>query len=136
MEVITKSNCNELDGPIGTTCCVWNHQSQDLTAQTIRTLKDAPFNKLRVCVFPKRFTFNREEPPAYPLAGGLQDGWDFQRLDPTFFQQLDARIEELLALGIEADVILFHRLGSILQDCANPGPISTSSIYSQCIVIV
>ena len=40
--------------PVGTTCYVWNHQGDELEEQTLATLKDAPFNKMRMCVFPKR----------------------------------------------------------------------------------
>ena len=39
--------------PVGTTCYVWNLQSDDLIAQTLETLKNSPFNKIRFCIFPK-----------------------------------------------------------------------------------
>ncbi|HEX3043755.1 MAG TPA: DUF5060 domain-containing protein, partial [Bacillota bacterium] len=44
--------------PIGTTCYVWNHQGRELEEQTLKTLKDGPFNKMRMCVFPKHYDFN------------------------------------------------------------------------------
>ena len=53
--------------PVGTTCYVWNHQGDALEQQTLATLKQAPFNKLRMCVFPKRYAFNHNEPPIYPF---------------------------------------------------------------------
>ena len=36
---------------IGTTCYVWNHQGEALEEQTLQTLRAAPFNKIRFCVF-------------------------------------------------------------------------------------
>ena len=39
--------------PIGTTCYAWAHQGDELEEQTLRTLENAPFNKMRMCVFPK-----------------------------------------------------------------------------------
>ncbi len=33
--------------PVGTTCHVWHLQGDELEAQTLATLKTAPFNKLR-----------------------------------------------------------------------------------------
>ncbi len=36
---------------IGTTCYVWELQSDELIAQTLETLKNSAFNKIRFCVF-------------------------------------------------------------------------------------
>jgi hypothetical protein len=94
--------------PIGTTCYVWTHQPEELQEQTLRTLAEAPFNKLRMCVFPKRYQWNENEPPLYPFEGGAPDRWDFTRFNPEFFRQLERRIVDLQKLGIEADVILLH----------------------------
>ncbi|GAI29095.1 unnamed protein product, partial [marine sediment metagenome] len=33
--------------------------------QTLATLKDAPFNKMRMCVFPKSYSYNKNEPEFY-----------------------------------------------------------------------
>jgi hypothetical protein len=111
--------------PMGTTCYVWNHQGDALEAQTLATLKGAPFNKLRMCVFPKRYTFNTNEPPCYPFEGSVTrawdpalldnyqtqpppDFWDFTRFNPEYFRRLEQRILDLRDLGIEADLIIFH----------------------------
>ncbi len=93
---------------VGTTCYAWTHQPPELEEETLRTLATAPFNKLRMCVFPKWFDFNHVEPQLYPFAGTPPDRWDFQRFNPAFFQHLERRILDLQKLGIEADVILFH----------------------------
>ena len=115
--------------PVGTTCYVWNLQGDVLEEKTLGTLDDAPFNKMRMCVFPKRYTFNSNEPPTYPFeakfSGTLQstwspemvaayfkqeppDYWNLDRFNPEYFQHLEKRILDLRARGIEADLILFH----------------------------
>jgi hypothetical protein len=93
---------------LGTTCYAWTSQSAELQEQTLRTLAASPFNKLRMCVFPKRYTWNQNEPPLYAFEGTPPDQWDFTRFNPAFFQHFEKRIAQLGALGIEADVILFH----------------------------
>jgi hypothetical protein len=93
--------------PIGTTCYAWVHQEERLQEQTLATLKDAPFNKLRMCVFPKWYAYNRIEPELYPFAGAPR-AWDFTRFNPDFFRHPEKRIGQLRDLGIEADLILFH----------------------------
>lgn len=94
--------------PIGTTSYVWNHQSKALEKETLKTLKNAAFNKMRMCVFPKHYKFNNNEPRFYPFEGNKDDGWDFTRFNPEYFQHLEECISSLLELGIEADLILFH----------------------------
>ncbi len=95
--------------PVGTTCYVWNLQGDALEEETLRTLRQAPFNKIRFCVFPKRYTYNQNEPPGYPFPAGTgPQRWDFTRFNPAYFQHLEKRILDLQALGIEADLILFH----------------------------
>jgi hypothetical protein len=94
--------------PVGTTCYAWNHQPDDLQRQTLATLKASPFNKLRFCVFPKWYAYNRVEPPVYPFEGQPPNRWDRTRFNPAFFRQLEAQVAALRDLGIEADLILFH----------------------------
>ncbi len=93
---------------VGTTCYAWTHQSDALEEQTLATLKAAPFNKIRMCVFPKWYAYNKTEPPHYPFAGTAPNTWDFDRFNPAFFRHLEKRIGQLRDLGIEADLILFH----------------------------
>jgi hypothetical protein len=94
--------------PVGTTSYAWTHQGEELKEQTLATLKRAPFNKVRFCVFPKWYAYNRNEPALYPFAGRPPRGWDFTRFNPAFFRHLEKRIGQLRDLGIEADLILFH----------------------------
>ncbi|MBN1867482.1 DUF5060 domain-containing protein [Candidatus Sumerlaeota bacterium] len=94
--------------PFGTTCYVWTHQGEKIEKQTLDTLAHAPFNKVRMCVFPKRYSWNENEPEFYPFEGAPPTDWDFGRFDPAFFRHFERRVGDLLALGIEADIILFH----------------------------
>jgi Domain of unknown function (DUF5605)/Protein of unknown function (DUF4038)/Domain of unknown function (DUF5060) len=94
--------------PFGTTCYAWIHQSDELQQQTLATLKESPFNKIRMCVFPKWYDHNRREPALYPFEGAAPNHWDFTKFNPAFFQHLEERISQLNDLGIEADLILFH----------------------------
>lgn len=93
---------------VGTTCYAWIHQGDALEEQTLRTLAAAPFNKIRFCIFPKRYDWNTNEPPLYPFEGTPPRTWDFSRFNPKFFQHLEKRLGQLRDLGIEADIILFH----------------------------
>jgi hypothetical protein len=116
---------------LGTTCYVWEWQPEPLQERTLKTLASAPFNKIRFCVFPKRYVWNTNEPILYPFVRGTgvspvgfnqsslnatngQDArataknWDFTRFNPKYFQHLEQRATDLQKLGIEADIILFH----------------------------
>lgn len=60
-----------LDGtpnfPFGTTCYAWVHQSETLQEETLSTLRTGPFNKLRMCIFPKWYQYNHSDPPLFPF---------------------------------------------------------------------
>ena len=94
--------------PVGTTAYAWTHQPEELQERTLATLADAPFTKMRMCLFPKSYLYNANEPEWFPFPGSLADGFDLERFDPESFRGLERRITELGALGIEADLILFH----------------------------
>ncbi len=94
--------------PIGTTCYAWIHQGNELEAKTLDTLRDSPFNKLRMCVFPKDYFYNKNEPVYYPFERTETGDWDYARFSPPFFRHLEKQVGNLLELGIEADIILFH----------------------------
>jgi len=94
--------------PVGTTCYAWTHQGDVLEEQTLKTLAAAPFNKLRMGVFPKWYEWNKTEPPRYPFEGTAPAQWDFSRFNPEFFRHFEQRVGQLRDLGIEADIILFH----------------------------
>lgn len=113
--------------PVGTTCYVWNLQSDSLISRTLASLENSPFNKIRFCVFPKHYDYNLGEPRSYPYEGTPMDSsvltkenfwdygadapgnkWDFTRFNPAHFRHMEYCITELLNRGIEADLILFH----------------------------
>ena len=113
--------------PVGTTCYVWTHQSQVLQEQTLEALKNSGFNKIRFCVFPKHYDFNLHDPITFPYEGTPVDNsvihrenfskfggsapgndWDFHRFNPLHFQLFEKRIQDLMDLGIEADLIVMH----------------------------
>ncbi|KAA0993563.1 DUF5060 domain-containing protein [Dyadobacter aurulentus] len=103
--------------PFGTTLYAWTHQPTGLEEITLQTLKNAPFNKVRMCVFPKYYSNVENEPLLYPYVkkgerkktdGKVKFEWDLTRFEPAFFAHLEKRIDDLKALGIEADVIIFH----------------------------
>lgn len=98
---------------VGTTCYAWIHQPEALQKETLDTLSRSPFNKLRMCVFPKDYDFNHNDPDLYPYVAktppqGERYAWDFTRFDPAFWRRLEARVAALRELGIEADIIVFH----------------------------
>ncbi|MBT1175030.1 DUF5605 domain-containing protein [Bifidobacterium sp. LC6] len=94
--------------PYGTTCYAWTNQSEDVQEETLKTLAQAPFNKIRMCVFPKFYDFNTADPEMFAYEGSMEQGFDHRRFHEPFFENLDHRIAQLDALGIEADIILLH----------------------------
>jgi hypothetical protein len=103
--------------PFGTTIYAWTHQPASLQEMTLQTLKNAAFNKVRMCVFPKYYSYVEEDPELFPSvqkgiikdsAGKDKRSWDFSRFDPAFFRHLEKRVDDLSELGIQADLIIFH----------------------------
>lgn len=90
---------------IGTTCYSWAQQSDARCDETLRTLKASPFNKIRMLVFP-----NVAAEPLAPFAatGPGPEDWDAARFNPAYFRRFEDRVARLMALGIQADIILFH----------------------------
>lgn len=112
---------------IGTTCYAWVHQPEERQEQTLNTLSKNAFNKIRFCLFPKHYDYNYADPITFPYDGypcdnsGLNRGtmlnyledkstnhWDFTKFNPEHFKRFDRRIHQLMEMGIEADLILFH----------------------------
>ncbi|MFC3812255.1 DUF5060 domain-containing protein [Lacihabitans lacunae] len=93
---------------VGTTAYQWTSVKQSIQEQTIKTLEKAPFNKMRMCVFPKNYRFGNDTEPWMLAYKKVDDKNDPTQPNYEFFQNFDHRVEQLLAMGIQADVILFH----------------------------
>ena len=113
--------------PIGTTCYVWDLQSDERIEQTLKTLQESAFTKIRFCVFPKHYDYNLGEPRSYPYEGTPMDSsvltkenflqyngkaegnhFDYLRPNPAHFRHIEKCILALQELGIEADLIVMH----------------------------
>lgn len=93
---------------VGTTAYQWTSVKQSIQERTVATLAASPFNKIRMCVFPKSYKYGNEtEPWQYPFQRENGEN-DYTQPNFDFFQNFDKRIQQLLELGIQADVILFH----------------------------
>lgn len=92
----------------GTTCYAWVHQTEELQEQTLKTLSQGYFSKLRFCVFPKWYEQNHRQPEIYPFEGSLETGFDYNKPNMAFFRHLETQVAKLQKLGIQADIILFH----------------------------
>ncbi len=113
--------------PLGTTCYAWVHQTEELQEETLKTLSENAFNKIRFCIFPKHYDYNYQDPITFPYEGTPCDNkglnrttmfaymedkssnhWDFRRFNPEHFKRFDRQIQRLMDMGIQADLILFH----------------------------
>ena len=94
--------------PFGTTVYALISQDDALVEQTLQSLAAAPFNKLRLCVFPKDYDYNHNEPPLYAFARREEGSWDTSRPSIAFYQRLERILRRIAALGIQLDLILFH----------------------------
>ena len=113
--------------PLGTTCYVWTQQPDSRIEETLRSLKEARFNKIRFCILPKHYDYNLGEPRTYPFEGTPMDSsvltkenfWEFTgkaegnhfdltRPNPAHFQHLEKCILALQSIGVEADLIVMH----------------------------
>lgn len=94
--------------PFGTTIYALANQSRERIDQTMETLKKAPFNKVRHCIFPKFYDYNREDPECYPFEKDEEGNWDMNRPYFPFWEKLENVIFRLADMGIQSDLILFH----------------------------
>ena len=100
---------------VGTTAYAWIHQDSTLRKRTVATLqtggRGAAFNKIRMTIFPKYYDYNRVEPRSglYPFEGHPPRGWRFPlQFQPDFWEMLENEVGSLRAIGVQADLILFH----------------------------
>lgn len=93
---------------VGTTCYQWTSQSKELQDQTIKTLSTAPFNKIRLCIFPKWYIYNRTEPAMAAYENITDSTFNLNKFNPAYWNNLEERIIQLDKMGIQADIVLFH----------------------------
>jgi Domain of unknown function (DUF5060)/Protein of unknown function (DUF4038)/Domain of unknown function (DUF5605) len=92
--------------PFGTTCYSYGFMAEPYASQTLETLKTAGFNKARICLLPKP---QGDHPLfALPFERDASGANDWTRLNPAYFQRVESRIRDLMTIGVQADVILFH----------------------------
>jgi hypothetical protein len=94
--------------PFGTTAYAWIHQPETLQRETLAALETSPFNKIRMCLFPKHFIYNSEEPSHFVWLPAVGGDWDTTQFDLTYWRELERRVQELDSIGLQADLILFH----------------------------
>ncbi|RPI01442.1 MAG: DUF5060 domain-containing protein [Calditrichaeota bacterium] len=94
--------------PLSTTAFAWIHQPIEKQEETLVTLSESPFNRIRMTLFPMDYIYTTNEPTIYPFPRNRKGYNELSRFNYHFFQQLEKRITHLMNLGIEADIILFH----------------------------
>jgi hypothetical protein len=94
--------------PISTTVYGWvNQRSDELQEETLASLKQSPFNRIRMMVLPIRH--GKDNAPNYfPFEKNADSTWNYSKFDPRFFQHVEMRLAQLRDMGIEAELILFH----------------------------
>ncbi len=94
--------------PFGTTIYVMTLQEEALIEQTVESLKNAPFNKVRHGIFPKHYDYNSNEPDHYPFFKDADGNWDPSHPDYEYWDHFEKYVHILGQEGIETDLILFH----------------------------
>ena len=114
----------------GTTVYALAHQTEKITEETFESLADGAFNKVRMCLFPKHYEYNKNDPAYFAfhrnedaeelsfsdnLRGKRREKpFDTHRPDFEFWDDFEAKLNRLFDMGIQVDLILFHpydRLG-------------------------
>jgi hypothetical protein len=73
--------------------------------ETIETLRHAPFNKIRMCVFPKHYLYNNNDPKYYAFGKRPDGSWDPDHPCFAFWDAFEKRLHQLFEIGIEVDLI-------------------------------
>jgi hypothetical protein len=97
--------------PFGTTTYAYLFATDENAAHSLAGMKQAHFNKARVCVMPKPLGKGPALLP-FPNTGADANGHggtsDLTRFNPAYFQMVERRLLDLQKAGVEADCILFH----------------------------
>ena len=87
--------------PLGTTAYCWELEPR--YEQTLETLKESGFNKVRFMPFPH----SGNSMPIAPFQGTIGN-WNFESPNPEFWKFFDKCVTDLEKLNIQAEIILFH----------------------------
>jgi Domain of unknown function (DUF5060)/Protein of unknown function (DUF4038) len=90
---------------LGTTAYAWLNEGPRAERNWLKTLSEAPFNKVRFMLFP--FPSGKGEGKQYPFRQTSPGKFDIERFQPEYFQHYEEGIRDLQMLGIEADIILY-----------------------------
>lgn len=116
--------------PFGTTVYAMAHQPEAVIEQTFDTLGRNPFNKVRMCIFPKHYDFNNNEPEFFPFRQKEDGSFDENQPDAEFWRRMDKLIERLNAMGgtlIGESPARIRFLKEIIEQM--PGPLSYCGRY-------
>jgi len=91
--------------PFGTTTYAYLFTSDENARNSLAGMRQARFNKTRVCVLPKPLGPGENQMLPFPRSGTTND---LTRFNPAYFQQIEKRLLDLQHSDIEADLILFH----------------------------
>lgn len=113
--------------PIGTTSYDWMHASNaegvsiadpglTMQQQTLQSLSESGFNKIRSLLTVQNFNRSYPEPDCFPFmereqkadAPSEESRWDWTRLNPRYFDHVEACTDGLMKIGVEQDLIMFH----------------------------
>ncbi len=94
--------------PFGTTVYALAHQEDEVVSETLGSLRNAPFNKIRMCVFPKHYVYNHKDPYLYAFEKKEDGGGDVGKPCIAFWHRFESILNRINAMGIQVDLILFH----------------------------
>ena len=92
---------------VGTTVYGMFGGDANLTSRTLASLRDSPFNKVRIMAFP-----SGAGPPGMlpyePLGGAAGAACDLTRFNIPFWRKIEGIVEALGEQGVQADIVLFN----------------------------
>ncbi|OXM88268.1 hypothetical protein CF651_02455 [Paenibacillus rigui] len=105
--------------PFGTNCYEWHRQSDRLQEQTLNSLQRSPFNKVRMLILPRQYHLLLEGKVLEPFErmSSKDRDLDWMRPCPDYYTHLEQRVQQLAAIGIEAELLLFHPGGEAGYGC-------------------